>query len=95
MRPYELVLVVSPEVQDEGMTPVLERVNKFITDRGGTVEAQDLWGRRRLAYPIKRFLEGTYVLTQFQMEPAAAADLDSSLRINEEVIRHLLIRRDL
>ena len=93
-RTYELVLIVSPEVQEEAVTAVVERVDRFITDRGGTVENHDLWGRRRLAYPIKRFAEGNYILTNLQLEPAAAADLETQIRINEDILRHLLVRRD-
>lgn len=87
-------MVISPEVQDDAVPQVMERVTRTIGDLGGAVENQDVWGRRRLAYPIKRFLEGNYVLTHFQMEPGAAANLDASLRINEDIIRHLLVRRD-
>ena len=94
LRPYELVLVISPEVQDEAVTPLVERVNKFITDRGGSVENQDHWGKRRLAYPISKFLEGNYVLTHFQMEPPAVIDLESTLELNEGILRHLVVRRD-
>ncbi len=93
-RPYELVVIVSPDIQDDGMPVVMERVGKFITDRGGEVEQQDIWGRRRLAYPIRRYVEGSYFQTNFQMETDAAAELESQLRINEDVLRHLLIRRD-
>lgn len=94
MRPYELVVVISPEVQEEGVTQMNERVGKYITDLGGEIETQNLWGKRRLAYPIKRFIEGTYVLTHFQLDPALSSNLEASLRVNEEVLRHILIRRE-
>lgn len=93
-RPYELMLVISPGVQDEAVTPLLDRVNKFITDRGGTVETQDHWGRRKMAYPINRHLEGNYVLTHFQLEQPAVSELEATLRLNEEILRHLVVRRD-
>ncbi len=76
------------------MSVVMERVGKFITDRGGEVEQQGIWGRRRLAYPIRRYVEGSYFQTNFQMETDDAAELEAQLRINEDVLRHLLIRRD-
>lgn len=94
LRPYELVMVVSPEVQDDAISSVIERVTRFITDNGGSVETQDLWGKRRLAYPIGRFREGQYVLTHFQLEPSGTAGLESQLKINEEILRHIIVRRD-
>lgn len=93
-RPYELVVIVNPEIREDTMPQMLERVGKYITDHGGVLERQDVWGRRRLAYPIKKFVEGSYVQTDFQMETDAAADLENQLRINEDILRHLLIRKD-
>ena len=94
MREYELVIVISPEVEEERATGVVERVSKFITDRGGEVTNQDDWGTQRLAYPIQAYREGNYVLTQFSSEPAAAKELDDALRAYQEVIRHLVMKRE-
>ena len=93
-RPYELVVIVNPNIREDGMPQMLERVGKYITDSGGTLEKQDVWGRRRLAYPINKFIEGSYVQTDFQMDTGAAAELENQLRINEDILRHLLIRKD-
>lgn len=92
MRDYELVMIVSPEVTDEGIPEVVEKVSQFITSRGGTITEVTQWGRRKLAYPIKRFSEGNYILTQFKFEPKLTAELESSLLISEEILRHLLVR---
>ncbi|MFW6125992.1 MAG: 30S ribosomal protein S6 [Chloroflexota bacterium] len=92
LRDYELMVIISPEVDEEGVGATVEKVNKIITDRGGSVTAVNQWGRRKFAYPIQRFTEGNYVLTQFRMEPKMAADLEASLRLTEEVLRHLLVR---
>ncbi len=92
MRDYELVMIVSPEIADEDVPAAVERVSQFIIDRGGTIVQVDQWGRRRLAYPIRHFSEGTYVLTQFKSEPPLAAELEASLQISEEILRHLLVR---
>ena len=62
MRDYELVLLVSPDVGDEGFPATVERVTKFITDRGGQIKNVDQWGRRRLAYTVRKFNDGFYVL---------------------------------
>ena len=94
MREYELIIVISPEVEEERATGVVERVSKFITDRGGEVTNQDDWGTQRLAYPIQDYREGNYVLTQFSSEPAAAKELDDALRAYQEVIRHLVMKRE-
>lgn len=94
MRDYELVYIVSPQVVEESLTGVVEKVSQFIATRGGQIDRVDSWGKRRLAYPIASFREGTYVLTQFKMDPAQAPDLESSLRTSEEIIRHLVIRLD-
>jgi small subunit ribosomal protein S6 len=94
LHAYELVFIVRPTVDEERMKTVVERVSTYITDRGGTVEKVDPWGRRRMAYPIEDHLDGQYVLTQFKADPAITGDLEASLRISEDVIRHLLIRTD-
>ncbi|HXH20934.1 MAG TPA: 30S ribosomal protein S6 [Dehalococcoidia bacterium] len=91
---YELVVILSPELTDESLTSGIERVQEAISSRGGEVIDVSTWGRRRLAYPIKRHLEGTYVVTQLKMDPAQVRDLENSLRISEDVIRHLVVRRD-
>ena len=92
MRDYELVVIISPEVTDEEVPVTLERMNQFITDRGGSITEVNQWGRRKLAYPIENFMEGNYVLTQFKMEPKQTAELEASLRLTEEILRHLLVR---
>ncbi len=92
MRDYELVVIISPEVAEEEIPGALEKIGRFITERGGSISEVNQWGRRRLAYPIKNFMEGNYVLTQFKMEPGLTADLEASLGISEEILRHLLVR---
>ena len=94
MNSYELMMVLSPNAPEEAVTGVLERVTRYINDKGGNVESQDLWGRRRLAYPINRHLEGQYYLTHMELPPDATAELEHQLQINEQVLRHLLVRRE-
>ncbi len=89
---YELVVIVSPTVEEEGFEAAIESVNRFVTGRGGVVSDVERWGKRRLAYPIKHHGEGSYVLTRFRMKPEDNRELDSNLRISEDVIRHLLIK---
>jgi len=92
LRDYELVVIISPEVTDEEFPVTLDKMNQFITDRGGSITEVNQWGRRKLAYPIGNFMEGNYVLTQFKMEPKQTAELEASLRLTEEILRHLLVR---
>jgi small subunit ribosomal protein S6 len=92
LRDYELLLVLSPEVSEERMPDVLERVGKYISDRGGEVTKTDAWGRRRLAYPIRKYVEGQYVLTNLRIEPRRAGEVEASLQLSEDVLRHMMIR---
>jgi small subunit ribosomal protein S6 len=94
LRDYELVVVLSPEIGDDTITDSIERVHQAITSRGGEIVDVNHWGRRRLAYPIKRHMEGNYVVSQVKMDPADVSGFESGLRISEEVIRHLIIKTD-
>ncbi|MCJ7831014.1 MAG: 30S ribosomal protein S6 [Dehalococcoidia bacterium] len=94
MRDYELVVVIDPEIDEERLSATLDRISQLVTTRGGEVIDVDRWGKRKLAYPIKRRSEGDYVITHFRLEPAQAAELEAGLRLSEEVLRHLLIRSE-
>ena len=94
MRGYELVLIIDPEILEEDVPTAIEKVSKFITGRGGEVANVNRWGRRKLAYPIQRHMEGNYVVTQFRLDPQQIAGLEASLGLAEEVIRHLVVRTD-
>ena len=88
---YELIYIIRPETDEENCEATVEGVGRFITGKGGVVSEVERWGKRRLAYPIKQFGEGTYVLTRFQMQPEYNKELETNLRISEDVIRHLLV----
>ena len=93
MRDYELTVVISPSVADDEVTATLEKkVSQLITERGGSITEVKPWGRKKLAYPIKNHNEGNYVLTIFKMDPNLTAELESSLELSEEILRHLLVR---
>ena len=94
LRDYEMVFILSPEIGDDVVEESLERLSQNITTRGGEIVDVNHWGRRRLAYPIKRHLEGNYVVHQVKLDPEQVPDLESNLRISEEVIRHLIVRTD-
>lgn len=93
MREYELTVVFSPEIADENITNEIEKVTEFVTQRGGVLTAEvNRWGRRRLAYPIRDFREGNYVLTQFKLQRSLTAELEKNLQSSEGILRHLLVR---
>ncbi len=92
LRDYEMVVVISPEVVDDKFEATLDNISRFIAGRGGVIAEVERWGKRKLAYPIKHFAEGSYVLTRFKMKPAIGKELEEKLRITEDVLRHLLVR---
>jgi small subunit ribosomal protein S6 len=92
LRDYELVVILNPEIGDDSVGGSLDRLGENIKSRGGEVVDVNHWGRRRLAYPIKRHFEGNYVVSLIKLDPAQVAGLEGSLRISEEVIRHLVIQ---
>ncbi len=94
MRDYEMVYIISPEVPDEKLDATVEGVSKLITDRGGTITQVERWGKRKLAFPIKRALEGNYVLARFKLKPTLSKELEARLEISDEILRHLLIRQE-
>ncbi len=94
LHEYELVVVMNPEIAEDDVPAAIERVTTAVMSRGGEVVEVTPWGRRKLAYPVRKHLEGNYVLTQIRLDPARAHELESGLTISDDIIRHLLIRRD-
>jgi small subunit ribosomal protein S6 len=92
MRRYELMLVIRPDVADDRSQAVLDRTTRQITTSGGQIIKVAPWGRRRLAYPIDRFREGSYHIVLFAAPPEAIIELEHGLHITEEVLRHLVTR---
>ncbi len=92
LRDYELVVIISPEVADSALDSVIDDISRFITGKGGAVPNVERWGKRKLAYPIKHFMEGSYVLAQLKLKPTLGKELEANLRISENVLRHLLVR---
>ncbi len=92
MRDYELVLIISPEVADDAVDGIIGRVSNTIANGGGEVTDVDNWGRRRIAFPINHFRHGTYTVLTAKMNPTATGDLERSLSLSEDVLRHLLVK---
>ncbi len=88
------MVVLSPSLGDEGFPASVERISGVIQGNGGEIKNVDQWGRRRLAYPIKRNLEAYYAVTKFAAEPTAIRPLENNLDLAEDVLRHLVIKLD-
>ncbi|HEY3085302.1 MAG TPA: 30S ribosomal protein S6 [Candidatus Dormibacteraeota bacterium] len=93
MRDYEVLYIVRADVDDEKVQDAVKRVNVLIARSGGTAERTNLWGKRKLAYEVKHQKEGSYVLQDFQLEPDRVPELEASLKITEEVLRHIIVRK--
>lgn len=94
MTDYEMVTIVSPEVDGERLPEIIDWLGKLITDRGGEVESAEQWGVRKLAYPIKKFMEANYVLTKFKLEPGLTRELGAEIKASEDILRHLILKRE-
>ena len=94
MRRYELMLVLSPDVPDDKSQAVIDKSTRQIVAAGGQIIKVAPWGRRRLAYPIGHHRDGSYQIVLFESPPEALVELEHSLLITEEVIRHLVTRVD-
>jgi small subunit ribosomal protein S6 len=92
MRRYELMLVLKPDVADDGNQAVIDRTTRQIVAGGGQIIKVAPWGRRRLAYPIDRYREGSYHIVQFEAPGEVIVELERSLLITEELLRHLVTR---
>ncbi len=91
MRNYELTCILHPDLDEAAFNDALEKIKGWISDAEGSVEKVDNWGRRKMAYMIRKQLEGQYVLLHVNMPPKATAELERKLRFLEPVMRHMLI----
>jgi len=94
MRQYELMVILDPEIADRQVGPTIEKFLTVVKNDGGTVDKLDVWGRRRLAFQIKKKDEGSYVVANFTSEPATAKELDRQLGLSEAILRTKLLRAD-
>lgn len=92
MRPYEIVIIFAPELEDSVIESFVERVLDLVKANEGSPGTVDRWGRRALAYELKHRREGYYVVVSFRAEPKAASELDRFLLLLDEVLRHKIVR---
>jgi small subunit ribosomal protein S6 len=90
MRNYELVCIVQPDLDETAFNETVDRVKGWITDAGGSISKVDVWGKRKLAYLIRKQREGQYVLLNLSLPAEATNDLERNIRFLEPVMRHML-----
>ena len=93
MREYELMFVIHPDLDENAFEDVMNRITGWITEDGGEIVETDIWGKRTLAYPIRKLTEGQYVLLQAKMNPQLGAVLERNLRYLEPVLRYMFIAK--
>lgn len=93
MKAYELLYFVSPSATEEARTAAMKRIDTAIAEGSGVVDNVEDWGKRKLAYEINKLTEGDYTLINFHADPTQIAELDRVLRINDTVVRHMIVRR--
>ena len=94
MRTYEALYIVAPDMDDDAIQAVAQGVEDLITSNGGTIARSEHWGRRKLAYEVKKHGEGYYVLLRFDAEPGVVKKLDNMFKLSESVIRFLILSLD-
>lgn len=90
MHKYELVCIVHPDLDENAFKGVVEKVSNWVTEAGGTVDKLDVWGRRRMAYIIRKQREGQYAILNISLPATATADLERNLRFQESILRSML-----
>ena len=94
MRPYEIMVILDPTLDERTVAPSLETFLNVIRKDGGSVDKVDIWGRRRLAYEIAKHAEGIYAVIDVRANPATVSELDRQLSLNESVLRTKVLRTD-
>ena len=92
MHDYELVAIISPEVDEDEVAKIVDRMTQSIGSRGGAVEEVKNWGKRRLAYPVRKFMEADYVLARFKLMPKSVKDLENEIGTLGDVLRYLVVK---
>ena len=94
MRIYEELFIVKPDAPEEEVNAFVEQLKTQLTSAGATVDKVDLWGKRRLAYKVDKYREGSYVLFQFSAGPEAVKELERRLRVSDVVLKFITVRID-
>lgn len=92
MHDYELVAMISPGAGEEEVSKIVDRVTQSVNSRGGVVDEVKNWGKRRLAYPVKKFMEADYVLARFKLMPKSLREVESEIGTFGDIIRYLVVK---
>jgi small subunit ribosomal protein S6 len=92
MHDYELVAIISPEVDEGGLSKIVDKVTQSINGRGGAVEETKNWGKRKLAYPVRRFMEADYILARFKLGSKSVRELEKEIGSFGDVLRYLVVK---
>jgi small subunit ribosomal protein S6 len=95
MRIYEDLFIVRPDASDEEIDQLIGQLKQLITDAGGTIDKEEKWGKRRLAYRVEKRDDGFYVLLQFSSGPEVVKELERRMRVSDLVLKYLTVRMDL
>lgn len=93
MSTYEGIFIVKPELKEEDAKGVFKAINDSITKTGGSVKKEEVWGKRQLAYPIKKAREGYYYKLDFDLEPAGIAKIETAYKLNDNILRTMITKK--
>jgi len=94
MRDYELVIIVTPEIDETATAEVVDKVKSWITEVEGSIESLEEWGRQKMAYLVDNQKEGQYYLFNLKLEPSAVVNLERNFRLQESILRFLIINKE-
>ncbi len=94
LRTYEALYIANPELEEADIQAIAESVEKLVTDNGGAIVRSEIWGKRKLAYIVKKFTEGHYILLRFDAEPEFVKKLEAHFRLSETIFRFLIVHFD-
>jgi small subunit ribosomal protein S6 len=94
MRKYEIMYIIRPNIDDEAKKAVVERFNNILTENGAEITNVKEWGKRRLAYEIKKYRDGIYMIVNVVAEPKAVQEFDRLAKINDDIIRHIVVKEE-
>lgn len=91
LRDYELVYIIKPDIAEENLDPVIEKINQLVASKGGSISGTEKWGKRKMSYPIKHYSEGNYIFNKMQLAPNMTREIENNLQISDEVLRFMIV----
>ena len=94
MTKYEIMYIIRPDIEEEAQTNLIERFNNILTENGAEIEKVDEMGKRRLAYEVKNYRDGYYIVVNFTGGQQAVDEFDRQAKFTEDIVRHMVVRVD-